>query len=282
MTDTRHPLDPLTADEFGRVRAALVAAGLVGDTTRFPCVLPVEPAKDAVRAHRPGVAVRGTGPAGPGRAGAPAPVLRPARRRGGGRGEHGRGGRLRRPADRADNPRGNAFTTRGTVLERESVAARTADTARGRTWVVRSAESRNRLGKPRAYQLVPSPGPTLLAQEGSSVAGRAAFATRHLWVTRFAEDERFPAGDHPNQHPGGAGLPAWTARDRDLVDTDVVLWHVFGPTHLPRPEDWPVMPVDRSGFRLRPLGFCDRNPALDLPDLAACAHCPPGACECEH
>ena len=181
-----------------------------------------------------------------------------------------------------DNPRGNAFTTRVTVLDRESVAGRTADTASGRTWVVRSAESRNRLGKPRAYQLVPAPGPALLAQPGSSVAGRAAFATRHLWVTRFAEDERFPAGDHPNQHPGGGGLPAWTARDRDLADTDVVLWHVFGPTHLPRPEDWPVMPVDRSGFRLRPLGFCDRNPALDLPDLAGCAHCPPGACECEH
>ncbi|NUT90460.1 MAG: tyramine oxidase, partial [Saccharothrix sp.] len=182
-----------------------------------------------------------------------------------------------------DNPRGNAFTTTTTVLDRESSAARLADPLRGRTWLVRGAEA-NRLGQRRSYQLVPRPGPVLLAQPDATVAGRAAFASRHLWVTRFHEDERYPAGDYPNQHPGGAGLPAWSAQDRPLVDEDVVLWHVFGPTHLPRPEDWPVMPVDYSGFTFRPAGFNDRNPTLDVPDLAAggCTHCPPGECHCGH
>ncbi|MFI9814301.1 primary-amine oxidase [Saccharothrix variisporea] len=182
-----------------------------------------------------------------------------------------------------DNPRGNAFTTTTTVLDRESTAARLADPLRGRTWLVRGGGV-NRLGQRRSYQLVPRPGPVLLAQPEATVAGRAAFASRHLWVTRFHEDERYPAGDHPNQHPGGAGLPAWSAQDRPLVDEDVVLWHVFGPTHLPRPEDWPVMPVDYSGFSFRPVGFNDRNPTLDVPDLAStgCAHCPPGGCRCEH
>ncbi|MEU5697039.1 primary-amine oxidase [Actinosynnema sp. NPDC020468] len=181
-----------------------------------------------------------------------------------------------------DNPRGNAFTFKSTVLESEHGAQRLADTAVGRTWLVKSADNLNRLGKQRAYQLVPKPGPTLLAQEDATVHGRAAFATKHLWVTKFAEDERYPAGDFPNQHPGGAGLPAYTAGDRPLVDEDLVLWHVFGPTHLPRPEDWPVMPVDYSGFMLRPHGFLDRNPALDVPDLTGCAHCPPGQCGCSH
>ncbi|UVS80047.1 primary-amine oxidase [Actinokineospora sp. UTMC 2448] len=162
-----------------------------------------------------------------------------------------------------DNPYGNAFTTRSTVLDRESRAARLADPARGRTWLVTGTET-NRLGKPRAYQLVPRPGPTLLAQPEATVTARAAFATRHLWVTRYDPAERYPAGDYPNQHPGGAGLPEWTAQDRDLVETDLVLWHVFGPTHVPRPEDWPVMPVDHSGFHLRPVGFRDRNPAADF------------------
>jgi len=97
------------------------------------------------------------------------------------------------------------------------------------------------------------------------VGRRAAFASHNLWVTPFDDAERRAAGDYPNQHAGGAGLPAWTARDRPLVDTDVVLWHTFGVTHVPRPEDWPVMPVEYTGFSLLPFGFFDRNPALDVP-----------------
>ncbi|PPK66452.1 primary-amine oxidase [Actinokineospora auranticolor] len=181
------------------------------------------------------------------------------------------------------NPHGNAFTTTTTPLASESQAQRVADATKGRSWIIRSADSTNRLGKPRAYQLMPHVGPTLLAQPDATVSARAAFATKHLWVTKHTDEQRYPAGDFPNQHPGGAGLPEWTKADRDLVDEDVVLWHVFGPTHVPRPEDWPVMPVDYSGFTLRPHGFCDRNPALDLPDGAkGCAHCPPGQCGCGH
>ena len=50
-----------------------------------------------------------------------------------------------------------------------------------------------------------------------------------------------------------------------------MVWHTFGPTHFPRPEDWPVMPVARCGFMLKPTGFFDRNPTLDVPPPAA--HC---------
>ncbi|MET1020092.1 MAG: hypothetical protein ABWX62_08925, partial [Microterricola sp.] len=53
-------------------------------------------------------------------------------------------------------------------------------------------------------------------------------------------------------------------------------------------EDWPIMPVDYSGFLLKPHGFLDRNPALDLPDGAAaagsgsCASTGGDDCHCEH
>jgi primary-amine oxidase len=89
--------------------------------------------------------------------------------------------------------------------------------------------------------------------------------TRHLWVTRYDPRENYAAGDYPNQHPGGAGLPAYVSQDRSLVDEDVVVWYTFGAHHAVRPEDWPVMPVTTIGFSLRPLGFFDRNPALDVP-----------------
>ena len=74
-----------------------------------------------------------------------------------------------------------------------------------------------------------------------------------------------PRASIPNQHAGGDGLPRWTAADRSITDTDVVLWYTFGVTHFVRPEDWPVMPVEYTGFLLSPFGFFDRNPALDLP-----------------
>jgi primary-amine oxidase len=170
------------------------------------------------------------------------------------------------------NPYGNAFTRVTTRLTRESEGARGADTAQGRVWRVSNPDSRNRLGQPVGYVLRPEGQPVLLADGGSSIARRAAFATRHLWVTRYDPAERYPAGDQVNQHPGGGGLPAFVAKDRPIDGEDIVLWHTFGTTHFPRPEDWPVMPVDRCGFSLRPSGFFDRNPTLDVP-ASTSTHC---------
>ena len=135
-----------------------------------------------------------------------------------------------------------------------------------RAWKVTNPDVRNGLGQPVAYKLNPTMAtPSMLAGPASSVARRAAFARHNLWVTPYSPEERRPAGEYPNQHDGGDGLPAWTEADRDLTDTDVVLWYSFGVTHVPRPEDWPVMPVELTGFLLQPVGFFDRNPALDLP-----------------
>jgi primary-amine oxidase len=175
-----------------------------------------------------------------------------------------------------ENPCGNAFTTRATPITGSAEPGRTAETALGRRWRISSSEAVNRLGSPTAYTLIPQPGPTLLAQPESSLAARAAFATRHLWVTERAADRRHPAGEYPNQHPGGAGLPEWTDAGSPAPGSSLTLWHVFGPTHIPRPEDWPVMPVDSAGFHLKPTGFFDRNPALTLPEqqeISGEGHC---------
>jgi primary-amine oxidase len=169
------------------------------------------------------------------------------------------------------NPVGSAFEIAATLLETELAARRDVDPTRSRTWRIANRSRRNRVGQPTAYKLVPGATPTLLAGPESSIGRRAAFAAHNLWVTPFHTDERRAAGDYPNQHAGGAGLPAWTARDRSVVDTDIVLWHSFGVTHIPRPEDWPVMPVESTGFMLMPFGFFDANPALDVPPAAE--HC---------
>ena len=172
-----------------------------------------------------------------------------------------------------DNPHGNAFTIRETVLESEQRAQRNVDFNAARMWKIASADRRNGLGQPTAYRLVPlNPVPTF-SNPQSSVAQRAAFMTRQLWVTAYHPDELFAAGRYPNQSAGGDGLPAWSAADRPLVDTDLVVWHSFGLHHLPRPEDFPVQPVVTSGFALHPWGFFDENPALDVPPAASKMSC---------
>ncbi len=173
-----------------------------------------------------------------------------------------------------DNPYGNAMVQQVTRLTRESQAGRRADGSRGRTWRVVSTERTNRLGLPVGYTLYPQAAPTLLADPAAPLYERAAFAANHLWVTRYDPAHRYPAGDFVNQHPGGAGLPTFIAGDQDIDGADIVVWHTFGPTHFPRPEDWPVMPVARCGFTLKPTGFFDRNPTLDVPPPAG--HCSAG------
>ncbi|WP_411731976.1 primary-amine oxidase [Paeniglutamicibacter sp.] len=172
-----------------------------------------------------------------------------------------------------ENLRGNAFSRKRTLLARESEAIRDADGAKGRTWVISNPESENRLGHPVGYKLHPQGNPTLLADEGSSIHRRATFASKALWVTPSTEDQRYPTGDFVNQHAGGGGLPEWVKADRNIDGEDVVLWHTFGLTHFPRPEDWPIMPVDTVGFKLRPEGFFDRSPVLDVPAPATSKSC---------
>ena len=185
------------------------------------------------------------------------------------------------------NPRGNAFTWSNTQLKDEQGAQRMANGLASRVWEVRSAHRTNHTGKPTAYWLVPEGKSVLLAQPDSSVYARANFATKHLWGTQYAENEIFPAGMFPSQSSGWQGLPTYTKKNRSLDGTDIVLWHQFGPTHFPRTEDWPVMPVDYSGFWFKPHGFLDQNPTMNLPQDArsACAKgeggcCADGGCGC--
>jgi primary-amine oxidase len=171
-----------------------------------------------------------------------------------------------------DNPLGNAFEPTFTRLDTEYAAQRMVDPSRARAWKIVNPNARNVLGQPVGYKLIPGATPALHAQPDSSIAKRAAFATKNLWVTPYAADERRAAGDYPNQHAGGDGLPRFTASNRSLVDADIVVWHTFGVTHIPRPEDWPVMPVESCGFHLVPVGFFDKNPALDVPPPTHCEH----------
>ncbi|WP_165230952.1 primary-amine oxidase [Aquisphaera insulae] len=164
-----------------------------------------------------------------------------------------------------ENPHGGAFFLDVAPLSRESQAQRGTDPSSARFWRVINPTRTNALGGPVGYRLCPGENSRPFSLPGSALLKRAGFLTRSLWATPYRSDERYPAGDYPNQNAEDQGLSSWTRADRNLDDADVVLWYTFGHTHAPRIEDWPVMPVASIGFMLRPDGFFDGNPALDLP-----------------
>jgi primary-amine oxidase len=163
------------------------------------------------------------------------------------------------------DPYGLGLALSSTPLRTETEGKQDYDWSTQRGWKIVNDNIRNGLGTPVGYKLVPSGMFPPLLDQSSPAFRRAEVIGHTLWVTPYHPDERWPCGDFPTQSEQDAGLPVWTAQDRSIENTDVVLWYVFGLHHIPRPEDWPVMPVDIVSFWLKPFGFFDRNPALDVP-----------------
>ena len=169
------------------------------------------------------------------------------------------------------DPYGLGLVVRETPLRTEADGQQDYDWRTQKSWKIVNDNVRNGLGTPVGYKLVPGGSFPALLDPSSPVLRRAAVIGHTLWVTPYRPDERWPCGEFPNLSEADSGLAQWTAQDRSIDNTDVVLWYVFGIHHITRPEDWPVMPVDTVSFWLKPFGFFDRNPALDVPPAARTA-----------
>jgi len=171
--------------------------------------------------------------------------------------------------DPARDPYGNAVRNVRTPLLRESQAARRTDPSSARRWRVESTTRTNRYGEPTAYRLLLPNTTRSFARPDSVMARRAPFIHQHLWATPYDPQEQFLGGRYPNHaEPGDDGVQVWQRQDRSIDGAELVLWPVLGTHHFPRPEQWPVMPVDAIHMILEPDGFFDRNPAMDVPDPA--------------
>ena len=164
-----------------------------------------------------------------------------------------------------DNPYLNGMVMKETTLAREATAARDMNLATARMWMVANPTATNALGANTSYILVPGANAAPYVGATSQVRKRAGFIGHQFWVTRYHDGEMYAAGVYPNQSLGGAGLTSWVANNESLSNQDVVVWYTLGITHIPRPEEWPVMPSTHVGFKMIPANFFSRNPALDVP-----------------
>ena len=173
------------------------------------------------------------------------------------------------PVGHPQNKYGNAFMPKRTVFStvKDSLTSYNGET--GRSWDMCNPNRLHKYsGKPVSYKLVSKECPPLLPKEGSLVWKRAGFARHHVQVVPYKDYQVYPAGEFVPQTSGepSRGLPEWIGDGSANIDnTDVVLYHTFGITHFPAPEDFPVMPAEPISLLLRPRNFFLQNPVLDVP-----------------
>ncbi|KAL2194803.1 copper amine oxidase [Corynascus similis CBS 632.67] len=168
------------------------------------------------------------------------------------------------PRDPKLNPHGVGYTVKRTEVE--SSGSFDLDTSKNRTFKIINPTVHNPVnGTAVGYKVVVPPMQPILADTDSFHHKRAEFADHSIYVTRYADGELYAGGLYTNQGRGGDGVRSWADRKDSLIGRDPVLWVQFGINHIPRVEDFPVMPAETLRVMLRPVNFFDRNPAIDVP-----------------
>ncbi|KAK3672150.1 hypothetical protein LTR78_007903 [Recurvomyces mirabilis] len=169
------------------------------------------------------------------------------------------------PMPRSDfNPHGTGYYTEETVIEKSG--GFDLDYDKNRTFKIQNVDVRNPVnGKPSAYKIHAPPFQKILSDTESFNHKRAEFSDRNIYAVKYHDDELFAGGKYTNQSRGGTGVRGWANRAERIVDEDLVVFVQFGINHIPRIEDFPVMPCEVIKVSFKPVNFFDRNPAIDVP-----------------
>jgi primary-amine oxidase len=169
------------------------------------------------------------------------------------------------PMPRSDfNPHGVGYTVNETPVTTSCGLDQNWDV--NRIFKIQNDGVKNPInGKPVAYKIMAPPFQKMLADKDSFHFKRAEFADHNIYVTSYKDDELYAGGKYTNQSRGGTGVRSWADRKDNVLDDDIVVWVQFGINHVPRIEDFPVMPCEILKVALKPVNFFVKNPALDVP-----------------
>lgn len=161
------------------------------------------------------------------------------------------------------NPHGVGYTVNSTPIT--TSGGYDLDFDNNRTFKIQNSTTKNPVnGHPVSYKIMAPPFQKMLADKESFHHKRAEFADHNIYVTSYKDGELYAGGKYTNQSRGGTGVRSFADRKDNVLDDDIVVWIQFGINHVPRMEDFPVMPCEILKVALKPVNFFNKNPALDV------------------
>lgn len=164
-----------------------------------------------------------------------------------------------------DPMRKSIWVAEHTVAKREKDAICDIRLDQPSMWMFVNPSVKGPLRYPVGYEVMPGATAKSLMHADDPTQRLGAFSAHQFWVTPYSPDERYASGTYPTSSAANDGLAVWTEANRPIENTDIVGWYTLGFHHIPRSEDWPVMPVMWHSFQIRPFHFFAKNPVLDLP-----------------
>lgn len=162
------------------------------------------------------------------------------------------------------NPHGTGYTNQETTVEKSG--GYNLNMAKNRVYKIKNLSSINPVNKKAvAYKIMAPDFQKIVAQQESFNYRRTEFSSHNLFVTKYQPNELYAAGMYTSQSRGGVGVRTWAGRADNVKDEDIVVWVQFGMNHIPRIEDFPVMPCEVMQVQFKPVNFFEKNPALDVP-----------------
>jgi primary-amine oxidase len=165
----------------------------------------------------------------------------------------------------ADSLRRSIWTVTTDTPQTELAAVSDVDSSKPTLFRFLSENGRNAVKNPTGYLLMPKDSYVhSLLDPADPPVQRNDYINHQIFITPYDPKELFAGGTYAMQSDGTDTLGKWVKQDRPIANSDIVAWYTVGFHHVPRAEDWPMMPTHWGEFSIFPYNFFDFNPAITI------------------